>query len=201
MGFLRLICTVTFILLPISLILWGIKLSDFFINTADTVSMYTSYFGGAGPGSFGEYLSGFLSSILDPVLKPVKEVIHPIKESYDMTIELADDTVLAAEGVADTVKTVVDAASKASSALPATSLYSAVTTPALEAAKNKVGQSGGKALTEGIADHITDPSNIKLLPVTLVGTILLVFASGLYKNFTIKKNVTKDDSPPEPRPV
>ena len=188
MGFFRLICTVTVILLPISLLLWGIKLIDFFCNTAETVSMYTSFFGGAGPGSFGEFFSEFLMSIIGPVIKPLREIIDPVKQSYDMTIELADDVVLAGEGVAETVKTVVDAASKASSALPVTSLYSAVTTPALEAAK----QTGGSN---------QDPNNIKLLPYTIIGTILLIFISGLYKNFTIKKNVAQDDSPPEPRPV
>jgi len=86
-------------------------------------------------------------------------------------------------------KAAVAMAVEATSALPATSLYSAVTTPALEAAKKTIGGAN------------EEPSNIKLLPVTLVGTILLIFASGLYKNFTIKNNVAKDDSPPEPRPV
>jgi hypothetical protein len=62
----------------------------------------------------------------------------------------------------------------------------------LEAAKKATNQTGGGN---------EEPSNIKLLPITLVGTILLIFASGLYKNFTIKKDVAKDDSPPKPRTI
>jgi len=174
---------------------------QFFFNTKGVVGEYGGYFGANGASSPMGFISGLIERLLGPLLQPIKDtIITPVTTSingvvgaYEKTLDVAKTTIDAGIEVADTVKTVVETASKATSALPATSLYSAVTTPALEAAKNKVGQSGGKALAE--------PSNIKLLPVTLVGTILLVFASGLYKNFTIKKNVTKDDSPPEPRPV
>ena len=201
MGFFRLIATLTFILLPVSGLEWGYKMYQFFFNTKAVVGEYGGYFGANGSVSPMGFISGLIERLLGPLLQPIKDtIITPVTTSingvvgaYEKTLDVAKTTIDAGIEVADTVKTVVETASKATSALPATSLYSAVTTPALEAAKNKVGQSGGKALAE--------PSNIKLLPVTLVGTILLVFASGLYKNFTIKKNVTKDDSPPEPRPV
>jgi hypothetical protein len=178
---------------------------QFFFNTKGVVGEYGGYFGANGASSPMGFISGLIERLLGPLLQPIKDtIITPVTTSingvvgaYEKTLDVAKTTIDAGIEVADTVKAVVKTASQATSALPATSLYSAVTTPALEAAKKTIGQSGGKAL----ADHITEPSNIKLLPITLVGTILLIFASGLYKNFTIKKNVTKDDSPPEPRPV
>jgi hypothetical protein len=42
--------------------------------------------------------------------------------------------------------------------------------------------------------------NLNLLPYTLLGTVVLVISSGIYKNFT-KKNEPKDDIPPKPSGV
>jgi hypothetical protein len=197
LGFFRLIATLTFVLLPVSGLDWGYKMYQFFFNTKAVVAENAGYFGANGASSPMGFISSLIERMLGPLLQPIKDtIITPVTTSingivgaYEKTLDVAKTTIDAGIEVADTVKTVVETASQATSALPATSLYSAVTTPALEAAKKTIG--GGNE----------EPSNIKLLPYTLVGTILLIFASGLYKNFTIKNNVAKDDSPPEPRPV
>ena len=197
MGFFRLIATLTFVLFPVSGLDWGYKMYQFFFNTKAVVAENAGYFGANGASSPMGFISSLIERMLGPLLQPIKDtIITPVTTSingivgaYEKTLDVAKTTIDAGIEVADTVKTVVETASQATSALPATSLYSAVTTPALEAAKK----------TTGGANE--EPSNIKLLPYTLVGTILLIFASGLYKNFTIKNNVAKDDSPPEPRPV
>ena len=197
MGFFRLIATLTFVLLPVSGLDWGYKMYQFFFNTKAVVAENAGYFGANGASSPMGFISSLIERMLGPLLQPIKDtIITPVTTSingivgaYEKTLDVAKTTIDAGIEVADTVKTVVETASQATSALPATSLYSAVTTPALEAAKKTIGGAN------------EEPSNIKLLPYTLVGTILLIFASGLYKNFTIKNNVAKDDSPPEPRPV
>ena len=193
MGFFRLIATLTFVLLPVSGLEWGYKMYQFFFNTKGVVAENAGYFGANGASSPMGFISGLIERMLGPLLQPIKDtIITPVTTSIDGVVGAYEKTLETGSTIVDTVKTVVETASQATSALPATSLYSAVTTPALEAAKKTVGQSGGAN---------EEPSNIKLLPYTLVGTILLIFASGLYKNFTIKNNVAKDDSPPEPRPV
>ena len=197
LGFFRLIATLTFVLLPVSGLDWGYKMYQFFFNTKAVVAENAGYFGANGASSPMGFISSLIERMLGPLLQPIKDtIITPVTTSingivgaYEKTLDVAKTTIDAGIEVADTVKTVVETASQATSALPATSLYSAVTTPALEAAKKTIGGAN------------EEPSNIKLLPYTLVGTILLIFASGLYKNFTIKNNVAKDDSPPEPRPV
>ena len=193
MGFFRLIATLTFVLLPVSGLEWGYKMYQFFFNTKGVVAEYGGYFGANGSSSPMGFISGLIERLLGPLLQPIKDtIITPVTTSINGVVGAYEKTLETGSTIVDTVKTVVETASQATSALPATSLYSAVTTPALEAAKKATNQTGGGN---------EEPSNIKLLPITLVGTILLVFASGLYKNFTIKKDVTKDDSPPKPRAV
>jgi len=87
----------------------------------------------------------------------------------------------------------INASSKASSVLPGTSLYSTITGPALEGAK--ASQKGGVSQNGGSQDK-----SLNLLPYTLVATILLVIATGFYKNYS-KTDVKKDDSPPIPSAV
>ena len=193
MGLFRLIATLTFVLLPVSGLEWGYKMYQFFFNTKGVVAEYGGYFGANGSSSPMGFISGLIERLLGPLLQPIKDtIITPVTTSINGVVGAYEKTLETGSTIVDTVKTVVETASQAASALPATSLYSAVTTPALEAAKKTTNQTGGGN---------EEPSNIKLLPITLVGTILLIFASGLYKNFTIKKDVAKDDSPPKPRAV
>ena len=104
-----------------------------------------------------------------------------------------DTTLKTGSDIISGVGKLVNAASKASVALPGPSLYSAITTPALEAAKAKV-QTGGLSDKSDLSD-----SNLKLLPYTLVGTVLLIISSGLYKNFfNVSSSSKKDDAPPKP---
>jgi hypothetical protein len=109
-----------------------------------------------------------------------------------------DTTLKTGADIVSGVGKLVDAASKASVALPGPSLYSAITTPALEAAKAKV-QTGGLSVSglSVLSGSSVSDNNLKLLPYTLVGTVLLIISSGLYKNFF---NVApkKDDTPPKP---
>jgi hypothetical protein len=98
---------------------------------------------------------------------------------------------------------VVEAASQASSALPVTSLYSAATVPALKSAMGSSAAPNGEVepgktvggKTVG-GKTVGGNADTGILPYTLVGTVLLVLASGCYTNFN--KRSSKDDTPPKP---
>jgi TM2 domain-containing membrane protein YozV len=183
MGLFRLVCTVSVILMPISLVIWGLKVSDFFFFTKETVDMYATYFGGNGAGSMGGLFQQMLYNIIKPLIGPFEEgIIKPVTTSIDGVVGVVDKTLDAGTEIIGAVKSIADAAQNVTKVLPATSLYSAVTTPALQEAIQKGGA------TE---------NSIKLLPYTLVGTVALLISTGIYTNFK-KKHVAKDDSPPKP---
>ena len=193
-GLFRLICTITIIFLPISMINWIYKLYQFFVNTKDVVEEYANFFGASKGPSAADRFSGwfykFLQSFLDPVITPITSTIDKGLDAYDRTLTVVDNTLKTSSDIISGVGKLINASSKASSVLPGTSLYSTITGPALESAK--ASQKGG-SLTQ------TDKS-LNLLPYTLVATILLVFATGFYKNYS-KTNAKKDDTPPQPSTV
>ena len=193
-GLFRLICTITFIFMPISIFEWAYKMYNFFINTKDVVNEHSGYFGAVGgTSSFGNLSSWFykmLQDLVGPVIIPVTTTIDKSLDAYTKTLGVVDTTLKTGAEIVNGVGKLVNAASKASVALPGPSLYSAITTPALEAAKAKV-------QTGGLSDK--SDSNLKLLPYTLIGTVLLIISSGLYKNFfNVSSSSKKDDAPPKP---
>lgn len=172
------ICTITIIFMPISIFEWVYKMYNFFINTKDVVNEHSGYFGAVGGTSaFGKLSSWFykmLQDLVGPVIIPVTTTIDKSLDAYTKTLGVVDTTLKTGAEIVSGVGKLVNVASKASVALPGYSMYSAITTPALEAAKAKVQIGGSSDLSD---------SNLKLLPYTLVGTVLLIISSGLYKNF------------------
>ena len=195
-GLFRLICTITIIFLPISMIEWIYKLYQFFVNTKDVVEEHANFFGASkGPSAanrFSGWFYKFLQSFLDPVITPITSTIDKGLDAYDRTLTVVDNTLKTSSDIISGVGKLINASSKASSVLPGTSLYSTITGPALAKADGQLKQKGG-SLTQ------TNKS-LNLLPYTLVATILLVFATGFYKNYS-KTNVKKDDAPPQPSAV
>ena len=195
-GLFRLICTITFIFLPVSIIEWIYKLYQFFVNTKDVVEEHANFFGASQGPSAADRFSGwfyrFLQSFLGPVITPITSTIDKGLDAYDKTLTVVDTTLKTGSDIISGVGKLINASSKASSVLPGTSLYSTITGPALEEAKQKgISQKGGES---------QDNKSLNLLPYTLVGTVLLVIVTGFYKNYS-KTNVKKDDSPPIPSAV
>ena len=220
-GIVRLLGTLTIALMPVSALEWVGKLYDFFFNTQKVVAQYGDYFG-AKQIDFN--ISGIIEKILDvvsnwinnylqttfgPVITPITTAVNGVTGAYNKTLDILNKTIKAGSDITSTVKKVVDAASDSATILPPTSLYSAVTTPVLQGAKEKIEEPSQNASQNSLQNASqnasqkggADANNIKLLPFTLLGTILLIFLSGLYKNFIGKKNDAKDDSPPQPQTV
>ena len=206
-GLFRLICTITFIFLPVSMIEWIYKLYQFFVNTKDVVEEHANFFGASQGPSAADRFSGwfyrFLQSFLGPVITPITSTIDKGLDAYDKTLTVVDTTLKTGSDIISGVGKLINASSKASSVLPGTSLYSTITGPALEEAKQKgVSQKGGES-QKGISQkggESLDNKSLNLLPYTLVGTVLLVIVTGFYKNYS-KTDVKKDDSPPIPSAV
>ena len=224
-GLFRLIATLTFIFLPVSAIEWVYKMYRFFFNTKEVVEEYSDYFGAIG-GNTGRK-SGLLRFLFGSTLEPVLNTIDGISGAVSAAANTATTALDTVGDVADTVTEVVKTAKNGFILNPAMGLYSGVTSTALKTpsidtadvpnaapgapqvqgappgapqvqgapkAPGAQNQTGGK-----MSDKTSDnkETNIKLLPYTLVGTVLLIFVSGIFKNF--KKDVAaRDDSPPRP---
>lgn len=191
-GIFRLICTITFIFLPISMIEWVYKLYQFFVNTKDVVEEHANFFGASQGPSAADRFSGwfytFLQSFLGPVITPITSTIDKGLDAYDKTLTVVDTTLKTGSDIISGVGKLINASSKASSVLPGLDLYSSITEPTLQGAKQKGGSLDNKSLN--------------LLPYTLVGTVLLVIVTGFYKNYkTSSTNAQKDDAPPKPSAV
>ena len=195
-GLFRLLATLSVIFSPLSGIIWAVGLYFFFFKTKVLVGFFPDYFAGNG----GLSMFGMLNKYLKP--------IGDIASAYAATLKVFDDIIKAVQGVAGIIPG---------------RLYGAVTQSGLEAAKEAI-KSPEPPIVKTVnlppetptAPSINDPSvpgtpqpntsqtgggeDIKLLPYTLLGTVLLLFTSGIYKNFS-KKNVAKDDPPPQPRTV
>jgi hypothetical protein len=201
-GLFRLLATLSVIFSPLSGIIWAVGLYFFFFKTKMLVGFFPDYFAGNG----GLSIFGMLNKYLKP--------IGDIASAYTATLKVFDDIIKAFQGVAGVIPG---------------RLYGAVTQSGLEAAKEAVKSPEPPVPTADApvktvnllpeTPHptpVNDPSapgapepntpqagggeDIKLLPYTLLGTVLLLFTSGIYKNFS-KKNVAKDDPPPQPRTV
>lgn len=209
-GLFRLIATLTFIFLPVSAIEWVYKMYRFFFNTKEVVEEYSDYFGAIG-GNTGRK-SGLLRFLFGSTLEPVLDTIDGISGAVSAAANTATTALDTVGDVADTVTEVVKTAKNGFILNPAMGLYSGVTSTALKtpsidtadvpnAAPGAKQQVGGK-MSDKTSDKTSDnkETNIKLLPYTLVGTVLLIFASGIFKNFTNSKkdDAARDDSPPRP---
>ena len=202
-GLFRLICTITFIFLPISMIEWVYKMYQFFVNTKDVVEEHANFFGASQGPSAADRFSGwfytFLQSFLGPVITPITSTIDKGLDAYDKTLSVVDTTIKTGSDIISGVGKIINASSKASSVMPGLDLYSSITGPALEGAKQKGGN-----LTADL-NQLTQTANkadksLNLLPFTLIGTVLLVIVTGFYKNYS-KKDAQKDDAPPNPSAV
>jgi hypothetical protein len=225
LGIFRLLCTITFIFMPISIFEWVYHLYLFFTDTKGVVESHADYFGAkSGASRLTGWFYRFLQSFLGPVIVPITSTIDKGIAVYDKTLNTVNTTLKTGSEIIDGVGKIIDATSSASSVLPGTSLYSTITGPALEQTKAATSATGATDATSATSTtsttSVTDATdtktknttesakvkggnqemNLNLLPYTLISTVLLVIITGFYKNYS-KKNAQKDDAPPIPSSV
>jgi hypothetical protein len=182
-GLFRLLMSLTVIFAPISLAIWVYKVFTLVCYTSEVRDQYPNYFSGKGgsngfPGIF-DWIFGkeFMRSVASAlnIVDKMKDVLGDLAGMLPATHIWKGVTAEALTKAQESKKPEADAP----------------TVNAAQAPANPVNvKRGGK--------HNDESNDIKLLPYTLVGTIALIFGSGIYKNFT-KTISKKDDSPPEPR--
>jgi len=175
-GLFRILMTITMIFAPISVLIWAYKMYLFVFETSEVREQYKNYFAGNGG-------SGGFPGIFDWIFG--RETMKVVQKGMDI---VGDVTGIVGK-VGDTLK-------DTAAVLPAASIWRGVTTGALKEAMRKEETPLGPKQSGGGDD-------IKVLPYTLLGTILLIVGSGIYKNFipSKKDSAKKDDSPPQPRTV
>jgi hypothetical protein len=158
------------------MLVWAYKMYLFVFETGEVREQYKNYFAGNGG-------SGGFPGIFDWIFG--RETMKVVQKGMDI---VGDVTGIVGK-VGDTLK-------DTAAVLPAASIWRGVTTGALKEAMRKEETPLGPKQSGGGDD-------IKVLPYTLLGTILLIVGSGIYKNFipSKKDSAKKDDSPPQPRTV
>jgi len=104
MGFIRVMCLITFIFIPVALFLWLYKIAMFLFKTNDVIEENSEYFGAPYTGFTVSGAFSFINTLLDPLLAP----LFAFK---DAILGTATTAVCTAKKVADTAvstaKTVV----------------------------------------------------------------------------------------------
>lgn len=201
-GLFRLICTISGIGIPISLIGWGYDVLRFFASTKSVINENSSYFGGP-PGQSAS--SRFFSRMLSYILMPIEMASKPLAAAINTASGALDTASSAVIGVTDTAKlainkgsdivhdisTVIEEVSSIGKVAPATSLYSVITPDAIKEKKEEIKETmkGGAAVAALL-------SNLNVLPYFLLGTITFIVVSGFIVNY---KQYDRNDAPPEPR--
>jgi hypothetical protein len=107
-GFIRLICLITGILMPVALFWWMYNLFKFFFKTKDVTSLYWDYFGAPPPAEYGMTWGEKLATKF-PILQTFFGPITRIKNKVINTaIAVAEEPVLAAESIIKPAKNIIE---------------------------------------------------------------------------------------------
>ena len=194
-GLFRLIATLTVFLMPLAALEWGYKLYQFFFDTKGVVEEYALFFGASSGKDYRK--SGLFRWIFGDMLGPIFTTIDGVSAAVTASAGVATAAITTVGSVADTVKEVVTTAKDGFALNPAVGLYgSKVTSAAIKSLVEAKEEPEEEPKQKGGTQN--ESSSVKILPYTLVGTLILIVSSGIYKNFYSTSNSKKDDPPPKP---
>lgn len=212
-GIFRLIATISFIFLPLSLLVWGFDIIRFFVDTENVVNENSSYFGAPYRSISSRLVSrfpflgwlfnpvetfkSFINNIIGPgIVQPITATIDGVTGVVDKTVSTAREAIKLGKTTVETIGESVDKLGAVASMSPMMSLYS-------DAEKLGVNtkniQKGGSLIEK----NLTDNNSLNLLPYTLLGTICFIALGGFIATIYRSKDVSsksreKDDAPPKP---
>lgn len=221
-GIIRLLCTISFILLPVSGIEWARNLFEYFTNTEEVIDDHYEFFGAPHRSlsnrmrsrfpligwlfSPFESIKSFVNNIFGPsLIAPITQSIDAVTGTVEKAVSAVDNTVqlgrevIAKSGeIVDQVGQVVESVSQASTLMPAASLYAAA-----QGGLKGAPQSGGGGVQAG--------EGLNKLGYILLGVLAVLSLSGFIATFIRARNVqqqqpqhptatnaSRDDSPPQP---
>lgn len=222
-GIIRLLCTVSMILLPLSGIWWAGELFQYFTNTEQLIDEHHEFFGAPHRSLSNRMRSrfpliGWLFSPLESIKHVVNNIfgpalIAPLTQSIDAvtgtvekavsavdgTVQLGREAIAKSSEIIGQVSQVVESVSQASTLMPAASLYAAA-----QGGLKGPAQSGGGR--HPIGDSLNRSGFVLL--TTLAILALSGFALTFYRkrneptreqfNTTGSTSAQRDDSPPKP---
>ena len=217
-GYLRLFSLITVIFAPVALCWWGYHIYRYFFKTKDMITKNSDYFGAIGSLKEGEDSSFFSIFYEIPIIGPflktiismfsVSDIVKGVMEGATESVKGVTDTAqIALKTVDDTIllgKTVVEQGSEV--AKKATESITQVTDTVREVGEQIASVSGAipdmydsDATKVAAAMQGGAVAGLNLLPYTLLGTLLVIaVASFILTYYRSKKNVPRDDAPPEP---
>ena len=222
-GIIRLLCAVSFILLPVSGLEWGSNLFSYFTDTEGVIDEHHQFFGAPHRSLANRMRSRFPllgwlfspleaikqavnnvlgPSLIEPITKSVQAVTGTVEKAVsavDNTVQLGREAIQKSGEIVDQVGQVVESVSQASTLMPAASLYAA----AQGGLKGPGVQSGGGVQTGGGSSLKGDSLNRS--GFLFLGILALLALSGFVLTLYRKRNEQpqrdtasepRDDSPP-----
>jgi TM2 domain-containing membrane protein YozV len=207
-GLIRLVCTITLILAPVSIFWWLYNLFYFIFKTKDVTDQYSEYFGSPSTSYFSMLGSQFpiigrffqAATVLKPVVETVKAGIDTVDTALSTVkqgVELGKTVVEKGASVAgQAISTASETAKAATSAFAlapaAATLSDGLTPPTIQKVIDQYQQKGG-------AEELVESGS--LLSYVFLGTLGIIAVSGMVLTYLRSKQngpPSKDDSPPEP---
>jgi len=214
-GIIRLLCTISLILLPVSGLEWARNVFEFMTNTEEVIDEHSTFFGAPHRSlsnrmrsrfpligwlfSPFESIKSFVNNIFGPsLIAPITQSIDAVTgtvekavSAVDNTVQLGREAIQKSGEIVDQVGQVVESVSQASTILPAASLYAA----AQGGLKGATPQSGG-----GGGENLNTRGFVLLALLTVLA--LSGFVATWYRSRNVQQqqqpNASRDDSPPEP---
>ena len=217
-GIIRLLCTISLILLPVSGLEWARNVFEFMTNTEEVIDEHSTFFGAPHRSlanrmrsrfpligwlfspfeAFKDFINGtFGAAIIQPITTTAKAAIDTVDRAVatvDNTVQLGRNTLAKSSEIIDKVGQTIETVSQASTMLPAASLYAA--------AQGSLGQQGGGAAAPQAG------GGLNTLGYVLLGVLAVLSLSGFiatwYRSRNVQQqqpattNASRDDSPPEP---
>lgn len=220
-GIIRLLCTISFILLPVSGFEWGSNLFNYFTDTESVIDEHHQFFGAPHRSlanrmrsrfpllgwlfspfeSIKNFINGtFGAAIITPITQTVQAVTGTVEKAVsavDNTVQLGREAIQKSGEIVDQVGQVVESVSQASTLMPAASLYAA----AQGGLKGPTQSGGGGSAPSG--DSLNRSGFVFL--ATLAVLAVSGFALTLYRKRNERERgqdttttTQRDDSPPQP---
>lgn len=227
MGIIRLLCAISFILLPVSLVIWGANVFNYFTDTEGVIDENYQFFGAPHRSLSNRLRSrfpliGWLFSPLESIKIAVNNIFGPaliapitetakaamstvdhVTSTIDNTVKLGQTTIEKSGEIIDKVGQTLETVSQASTMLPAASLYAA--------AQGSLGQQGGGGTQLQLQSQSQSQSaeGLNKFGYILLATLALLSLSGFVVTVLRTRNgqqqpstttahTQRDDSPPQP---
>jgi len=202
-GFIRVMCLIIIIFIPVAIFIWLYKIAMFLFKTSDVIKQNSEYFGAPYTGFSISGAFSFINAIFAPLLAP----LYAFK---DTILGTATTAVCTAKKVADTaVSTVKTVATEAAAVADVgTKLVQVPQTFAFNPpiAQQALGQIQTGQIPPGIPKAIPMSgggiiNDNSVLPYMVIGTFGLIAVSGFiltYRRFRQNGKQHKTDEPPTP---